>query len=484
MGLLSTTLLVLAGQLSAPPAAELADAVEHQNAAAIQALLKTKDGINHPQPDGMTALHWAVHHDDLAISRALIDAGANVNAETHYQVAPLSLACRNGNGDIVRLLLDAGANPNATLAGGETALMTAARTGCTEAIEALIGKGADVNARERKSQTALMWAAAEGNADAVSALLKAGADRSTRMASGFTAFLFAVREGRMQVVERLLAAGIDPNELLQPDTSAGRPGKKMSALLLAVENGHFELAGKLLVAGADPNAAPAGYTALHAMTWVRKPIRGDGDPPPYGSGRLSSLEFVRKLISHGANLDARLERGESGRGRFTTTGSTPFLLAARASDVALMKLLIDLGANTELANVDGCTPLLAACGVGALGDGDEAAGTEAEALEAVALLIQLGADVNAVDKNGETAMHGAAYQDRPKIVSYLAQHGADIKVWHRDNKWGWTPMKIAEGYRPGNFRPAPDTIAALRIVMIANGVTPQSTKTGAAAGDY
>ncbi len=182
--------------------------------------------------------------------------------------------------------------------------------------------------------------------------------------------------------------------------------------------------------------------------------------------------MVKQLVAHEADIDSRLEKGESGRGRFTTTGSTPFLLAARACDVPLMRLLLELGADSRLPNADNCTPLLAAAGVGALGDGDEAAGTEEEAVEAVRLLLELGADVNAVDDNGETAMHGAAYQSRWQLVQLFADHHADINIWNKKNKAGWTPLMIAQGHRPGNFRPAPDTIAAIEKFMRAEGVTP------------
>jgi len=92
-------------------------------------------------------------------------------------------------------------------------------------------------------------------------------------------------------------------------------------------------------------------------------------------------------------------------------------------------------------------------GVG-VGAPEEAAGTEPEVLETVVLLLKLGADVNAVDKNGETAMHGAAYRNHPKVVQLLADRGAKIEVWNRPNKTGLTPLVIAEGHRPGlNFRP-------------------------------
>jgi ankyrin repeat protein len=134
--------------------------------------------------------------------------------------------------------------------------------------------------------------------------------------------------------------------------------------------------------------------------------------------------------------------------------------------------LLELGADPAAANADNCTPLLAAAGVGALGDGDEAAGTEDEAMEAVRILLELGADINAVDDNGETAMHGAAYQSRPKLVQFLAERGANINIWNRKNKAGWTPLMIAQGHRPGNFRPAPDTIAAVERIMRADGIVP------------
>jgi len=102
----------------------------------------------------------------------------------------------------------------------------------------------------------------------------------------------------------------------------------------------------------------------------------------------------------------------------------------------------------------------------------EEAGTEAEALEAVALAIELGNDVNAVDDNGETAMHGAAYKNFPRVVELLAAKGAKVEVWNHKNKYVWTPQSIAEGHRVGNFKPSPETVAALHRAMRAAGVSP------------
>src|SRR6266513_3488500 len=329
-----------------------------------------------------------------------------------------------------------------------------------------------------RAAQSLMWAAADGHAAVVELLINAGADFRTPLPdSAFAPLSIATREGRTEVVRAVLKAGADVNETMQPRKTSGKgPRKGTSALILAVENGHFDLALALLEAGADPNDQRSGFTALHALSWVRKPNRGDGDdgdPPPIGSGNLSSLQFVKKLVEHGADVNARLKTGKGGPGLYNKAGATPFLMAAGTADAAYMRLLVELGANPLLGNADNCTPLIAACGVGIGGaEADEVAGTEPEVLEAAQFLLKLGADVNAVDANGETAMHGASYKNMPRVIQFLTDKGAKIEVWNRTNKWGWTPLRIAEGYRPGNFKPSAETIAALHRVMLAAGVTP------------
>jgi len=435
----------------------------------------------------MTALHWAAHLDNLEIAQLLVKNGANVKVENRYGVTPLSLACANGNTALVDLLLKAGADANTTLRGGETVLMTAARTGKPGPVKALLAYKASVNAKERRGQTALMWAAAEGHTEVVEWLIKAGADFRAPLDSGFTPLLFAVREGRTETVRALLKAGVDVNEAMQKAVGRGLR-KGMSPLLMAVENGHFDLAVELLDAGADPNDQRSGFTALHAMTWVRKPARGEGDegePPPLGSGKLNSLQFVRKLAAQGADVNTRLKHGASGQGILNRTGATPFLLASSTADIALMRLLVELGANPVLGNVDNCTPLMAAAGIGVgAAAANETAGTEPEALDAAQLLLELGNDVNAVDKDGETAMHGAAYKNFPKVVQFLADKGAKIEIWNRNNKHGWTPSMIAQGHRPGNFKPSFETIAAIERVMLAAGVAPPTSDAPSAVKNY
>lgn len=443
-----------------------------------------------PQPDGMTALHWAVFRDDADTVATLLKARARVIVTNRYGVTPLSLACQNGNAVIVERLLNAGADVNTTLRGGETVLMTAARTGKPGPVAALLQRGADANAMERRGQTALMWAAADGHAEVVDLLIGAGANIHAALPdSGFTAFHLAAREGRARVVLALLRAGADVNVVLEPKKPTGKgPRRGTSALLLAVENGHFNLALDLVRAGADPNDQRSGYAPLHVMTWVRKPQRGedDGDPAPLGSGTLGSLQLIRELVTAGADINLRLTTGRGGPGLYNTTGATPFLMASATADLAYMRLLVELGADPGVPNVDHCTPLMTVCGIGVgAAAANEVAGEEPEVLETAQWLLSLGADVNAVDANGETAMHGAALKNLPKVVQFLADHGARVDVWNRKNRYGWTPLLLAQGHRPGNFKPSFDTLKVLERLMTDAGVSPDSASTPAAPGpDY
>ena len=203
----------------------------------------------------------------------------------------------------------------------------------------------------------------------------------------------------------------------------------LDAFLLAASNAHFELAAYLLDRGANPNAAPRGWTALHLASWVRKMGEaGSNDPPPQGSGNMTSLEFVKALVAHGADVNAKVtaRRLPVGSSQLNFVGATPFFLAARTADLELMRLLVDLGADAKIATADGTTPLMVAAGVGSALPGEEP-GTESEALDAVKMTLALGGDVNAIDATGNTAMHGAAYKHLPAIVRFLGSAGAKVR---------------------------------------------------------
>jgi ankyrin repeat protein len=468
------SLLVALGAAALARESSLVDAVKSGDPAAVRALIVQKVDVNAPERDGTTALHWAVNRDDLVAIDLLLRAGANVTATNRYGVTPLQLACTNGNAAVVVRLLKAGADPNAALPDGETALMTAARTGNADAVKALVAGGADVRARERlKGQTALMWAAAENNASVVRLLIELGADPRERSKGGsFTPYLFAVRAGHIEASRALIDAGVSVDESLPDGTSA---------LVLATINAHYELAAFLLEKGANPNADGQGWTALHQIAWSRRHNFGFNLPGPVATGGVDSLELARVLVKRGANVNARQKKEprDGNRNQQNRIGATPFLLAAKSNDVSLMRVLLELGADPAIKTNNGTTPLMVAAGVGIWAPGENP-GTHDEALVAVKLALEVGAgDVNAIDDNGDTAIHGAVYRGGAvQVIQLLADNGARLDVV---NKKGWMPVTAADGveYTPAVLKRYPEAAALLRKLMQERGLpVPSSTQPG------
>jgi ankyrin repeat protein len=442
-------LLVLLASLGAARDVRLVGAAKHQNWEEVRALLKQHADVNASQGDGATALHWAVYWDDSGAADLLIRLGANVNAANELGVTPLFLACANGNGIIVANLLKAGADPNAASSTGVSPLMVAARTGRADAVKALLAHGADVNAKEgSRGQTALIWAVAQRHSDVVSALIEHGADVEVRTRvshvvvnrggpdgstddapyvgeveqGGSTPLLFAARQGDLASARILLAAGADVNEKA-PDG--------YSVMLLASHSGHGALASFLLEKGADPNAADAGFTTLHTAV-----LTGD-------------LDLALALLAHGANPNAQVTKATPIRSRgedlalpAPLVGATPFFLAAKFADVPMMRALAAAGAEPKIPVQDGTTPLMVAAGAdwfpatnrrginvtankSAASDPHE---DEIRTLEAVRLAVDLGADVNAANEAGDTALFGAVSKGFKTVVKFLAEHRARLDV--------------------------------------------------------
>ena len=473
---LTITLIVFCSNwLFAQNQCTIIEAVKENDLSSLRILLDSGEDVNAADPDGSIALHWAVHNDSLGIAQLLLNAGSDVNAKNRYGVAPLSLAANNGSPSMVKTLLDKGAPANTVMAEDESVLMTAARAGVEEVVSLLISAGANVNARESwRGQTALMWAAAEGNLEVLELLVSMGADVSARSNKGFTPLLFAAREGETSVVHSLITNGASVSEALPSReavvtengmSSAAQTG--MTPLLLAIGSAHFETASLLLELGADPNAAPLGWAPIHQITWIRKAGQaGSNNPAPQGSGKLGSLEFTRKLVESGADINAKVtKRPPVGVSALNMRGGTAFLLAARTADIDLMRLLVDLGADPHETNDDLSTPLMVAAGLGTGAPGEDP-GTEEEVLEAVKYALSLGEDINAVDVMGNTAMHGAAYKHLPSVVAYLNEQGAEISIWNQENEVGHTPLLIAEGIHRGmNIVGSSVTEVAIREIL-------------------
>src|SRR5437773_2342567 len=368
-------------------------------------------------------------------------------------------AVKAADRDAIRTLLQQRVDVNAAEADGTTALHWAARANDLQAADMLLRAGANVKLANRYGVTPLYLASTNGNAAMIELLLKAGADPNSVLPAGETALMTAARSGNADAVTTLIGRGADVNRK--------EAWRGQNAFMLAVGNAHYELANFLLDKGADPNFAPLGFTALHQITWLRRPGSGDNNPAPQGSGNMDSLEFVRKLVAHGANVNARATKQAriNVTVQFRTTGATPFLLACRTADIPLMRLLLELGAAPLQPNDYGTTPLLAAAGVGT-NSAEEEPGTEAEILEAVKLVLAHGGNVNDVDKNGNTAMHGAAHKRAPSLIRLLAEKGAKIEIWNQPNNAKQTPLQVAEGVRVGlNIRSHAPSAEAIREVM-------------------
>ena len=476
---LMTVLAVIVGS-AATGDRRLIDAAKRQDTQAVRALLNQHVDVNARSEDGSTALLWAAHRNDAATVELLIRAGADANAANDFHITPLSLSCTNGNAALVELLLKAGANPDTPIATGETPLMTCAGSGSADAVRLLIARGADVNASEpTQNQTALMWAAAEHHPDVVRALIAAGADLRAHTRKGFTALHFAARDGDSDTTRLLLDAGVDVNIRSQTDASdagrgtadAPRSGRTASGsssrgatpagpayqatlsagstpLLVATVRGHVPLALFLLDRGADPNIADAGFAPLHwaAGTWeggVSNPVYGFSDPMSGIPKRQARLQLVKALLARGANPNGRMTRRPPGfaGGYEDAAGATPFLLASAAADIAMMRLLLAAGADPALVTSTNATAVMAASGLNR-GIGESPI-TEAQALETVRFLIELGADARGATSNGENALFGAGYRGWNTLLALLIDKGADVNAV---SKAGVTPWLAASGY--------------------------------------
>ncbi|HLG58639.1 MAG TPA: ankyrin repeat domain-containing protein [Vicinamibacterales bacterium] len=474
---------VPAGTLAAD-GVPLADAAERGNLAAVRSLIGQGIDVNATRVDGTTALHAAVHADRLEVAELLLKAGANAAVRDRYGVTPLYLASVNGNAEMIRRLLDSGVDPNTVDPGGETALMTAARTGGVAALRLLLERGATVDAREPEfQQTALMIAVRENQVSAVDLLIKAGAsvnvqtrkgptpafvppckgtgcgsegvginrgglpDRGRRaeVKGGMTPLLYAARDGRVEAARMLVDAGAD---LELGDGNNIRP------LLMAALNGQVDVARLLVEKGANVNADDFwGRSPVWATVEYRNLDMNNNDqdaPTDNGVDRAPFLDLIRLLIDKGANINARTREVPPPRRWLYSlndvswvdfTGQTPFVRAAFSGDTTTMRLLVQRGADPNLPTLAGTTPLMAAAGVGWV-----VAQTYTESLQAridaVALCLELGADVNATNSMGLTALLGAANRGSNDIIELLVRRGARLDI---TDKEGRTPLRWAEG---------------------------------------
>ncbi len=496
--------------------------------------------------EGSTPLWLASINGDAAILEALLQAGADANERLPLGRTPLMAAARTGNVEAIKVLLDHGAQVNVkeTLR-GTTPLMWAADEGHAAAIQLLIQHGADFRAQSdpaergrgpalgkandpRKAVAAQAAALAAGKALGLEDLAalrgddngigggRAGAARggagrggrgrggargggndqgfdqnddaavaafgfrnrpAPKDGGGLTPLVYAVRANDLDSVKALLAAGADINQV----TAYG-----WSPLLVATQNRYYRLGAYLIEHGANVNLPnKGGWTPLYLATDNRNIENGDY---PVRKPDMDHLEFIKILLDHGADVNARMKDSTETRTVFTNqwldeNGATAFLRASQSGDLELMKLLLEHGADPKIDTVLHVTALQVAAGIGWV-EGITYEWSPKATYEAVKLLLDLGLDVNAQADTGRTALHGAAHKGRTDVIQLLADHGAKLDVrdyGNTDNRGGklavhtWEPVDYADGLVRVGVQSAiahPEAGLLLRKLMAAQGLQP------------
>jgi ankyrin repeat protein len=369
-------------------------------------------------------------------------------------------------------------------------------------VQLLLEHGADVNAAEGlEEQTALMWATAEGHLAVVDQLLTAGADpnlkarvseltkRSMRTdfpSGGFTALMWAARNGDEAIVRRLLDGGADINLT---------NGDNATAMMLAIVNDRFDMAATLLEAGADANDGSLYYAIVMRDAPTDWRARDGSRLRPNHENQLTALDLVTRLLEAGADPNKPFE-GQMHSASMccdTKASGTPFFRAAVAADVDSMKLLIAHGADLEwspkpvegappmpFGDNTGLTPLMVALngGKGLLMDGGPGDIREGgigifrepgnrNPADAVRLLLEAGANPDAISSKGDSALHLAAYAGRLEPIRELIAGGASVDV--RDAN-GLTALEMVEKMPPRKLDPIAEMIG-----IIDDGAQPAET---------
>ena len=527
---LISVLLPLTGFQASSP---VADAAANRDFATVKSLVAQKADVNAAQADGSTALHWAVYWNNAEAVDALLKAGADTKAVTRLNASALYLAAENGNAAMVQRLLAAGADPNQTvLSQSETPLMFAARSGSVDAVRALLDKGAQLEAAEKlRGSTALLWAAEQDRSEVLKLLVARGAkvDAKTNVATpaagrgaarakggdtkagdakgkaaaapapakaaatpvddddpdafarppaggngGLTALILATREGALESMKVLLDAGAPINQ---------QSANGNTALIVAAMNGNAEAINFLLDRGADVNLANAqGWTPLYLTIKARTMEKGTMPNPRVDqAGLFRAIQF---MVDHKVDINARIRGNTEVHNGIAATwlreaGATAFLRAAFCGDLAVMKLLLANGADPNIATTDKTTALMALSGVGYADGFTRDFGTEQESLEAMQILIDRGAEVNAVNADGVTALHGAAHKNFLKGIEYLVSKGGDLSIRsHRETQYerkggpGNTALDWATGIQIGMQSAIyhEEAVALISRLMIEHGL--------------
>ena len=478
-------------------------AADQGHATVIAALVSGGADVKAANALGTTPLMLAAASGNPQAVTILVENGAEIEAtEKTFGQTPLMFAASNNRVDAMKALIKAGANLKASskvnnvgnLSGQEQEFLAAASGSGNQAGGNGTGRNGQVVAPG--SATAPAAAAQGGGGGRRGGGGKPGIERPyfynelIDKQGGHTALILASRSGYVDAAKTLVAAGADVNQISQGDLT--------SPLLIAAINGHFDLAKWLLDQGADPNAAASnGVTPLYAalnVTWAPRALYPQ--PRAFNQQQITYLDFMKALLEKGADPNKRLTKKvwyseyNFDLAGVDEIGATPFWRAAFAGDVAAMALLHehggdaqiptmrpagrrplgDAGAAREAQDVSGLAPipiggpgvppLQAAAGVG-FGEGFAANShihSPGGFLPGIKFVVEVaGADVNAVDHDGNTALHHAAARGDNDSILYLVSKGADVTKVNRE---GQTVADMANG-PVQRVQPWPETLKLL-----------------------
>ena len=474
----------------------------------VSTLFEAGANPNDATTNGTTALMLAAASGSVDAVAALLDRGASINAtESAMGQTALMFASAYDRAPVVDLLVKRGADVALSTKVVDAAAMEKEHRELRRARQKKLGvfaQGQGGRAQEDGEGEEDGAKSSGGNVFAkLFSWMRPGGDAKKKEddepkaltygqlvgnQGGMTALHLAARQGNIETVKTLLEAGGDVN--------AVSAGDKTSPLLIATINGRFDLGKHLLDHGADPNlASEAGATPLYAVvnvTWAPKALYPQ--PRAFLQQNLTYLDFMKELLDKGADPNARLKRKLWYSGyNFDLSGvdeggATAFWRAAYAGDIEAMELLKEHGADPNIPTVkppgrprtgDGTRPakdvsgvppvavggpavtaLQAAAGVG-YGEGFAANSHRhhpAGLFRALKYLVEeCGADVNAVDHEGNTALHHAAARGDNEMILYLVSKGADVT---RVNREGHTTADMANG-PVQRVQPFPETVALL-----------------------
>ena len=380
-------------------------AVHWNDLAVVELLLRAGADGGTANDYGVTPLSLACTNGNLAVASRLLESGADPNAASPVTgETVLMTAARTGVAAVVAALLDHGADPGAhETRHGQTALMWASAEGHTEVVRTLIARGADLHARSQAGSTPLLFAARTGDPELVRLLLGAGADANDEAADGSTALLVATVRSDMALARLLLEHGADPDRgpgFNPLHWAAGNWRNVDTVADAAVRADNNEWSGLeglegparrafvqlLLDFGADPNAPAEGTPGRYAGGQARGGYLA-GATAFLAAARTGDTRLMQILLDAGADPLQPNSRGTTPLMIAAGVGFRGYSPVPESDALAAVELCIELGNDVRAADATGETALHGAVYRGLSGSDT-----------IIRFLVDRGADLNV--KNG------------------------------------------------------------------------------------